>query len=933
VELIIGIISLVLALNRRQDLLNSGLSVEIGDLLNHLNERDRKIINLKIFEGKSMAEIDQEMGITNSAMYYKRAIDQLQRKIGANTLKYKQKDEGESKDSVVEQLTELDDKESRIALRIAALTGFCAMVYEVVWLRLLIPVLSSSTYSFSIILAAFITGITLGSYLTYKYRGRILHPLRAVGFAQFAIAISILLTLPFYERLPYTIWTMVSSSIGDVPGYSYYLTVQFIMVFFVLVIPTVFMGMTLPLLSRVTVKSIGKSGNSVGNIFALNTLGTVAGSLLGGLVMIPILGIFNTLVVTVLINVLLAANVFLLKDMLKRPQQILLASLLALSGIIFFTNVSTQNWAYSIMLSQVPRSINRTSPPNTYSEFIQKLQENDSILYYKEGVGGTIIVGKNREQIYLSTNGKGDANSVTDLRTQVSLGQTPVILHPNAERVFVIGYGAGTTIGNVLTHPNVKHAEVAEISEEVIEASVHFNSINEKPLTKKNLKVIKDDGVAALRLSKNTYDVIISQPSNPWSAGVGNLFTKEFFGDCKKKLNKGGYVAQWFSYYEMNDKSLKLILRTALEEFPNVSLWHIGKSDILLLCSETPFNFDLKKIEQNYTLVKDKLEKINIFTFSSFLSQQLISSTEGLRAYVGSGEINTEDHPLLELWAPQAYYYNSEPTGFIVLDERKHFSSSKLLLKKYMDEKGGLSKDEILETGLFQSLGGCKELAFYMADLNPEIYLMWAQKAMQMGDQKSAMEYVELAKKKGSVKPSEIARQKADILGSKGDYRSALNEINNAIKSNPEIAQLHYQKGTFHLSLNELDLAAQALEKAIELDPYMIDAYNNLATVKGKQQNYNAVIQILDKAVVISDKNAKVFFNRGYAKGFLSNFQGAVDDFSKALAIDPTYGQALVLRGRAYISLGKKTEACNDFTKAKNMNVAGAMESINQFCN
>jgi len=832
-----------------------------------------------------------------------------------------------------DQKPELSNKESKVALRIAALTGFCAMVYEVVWLRLLIPVLSSSTYSFSIILAAFITGITIGSYLTYKYRERILKPLRAVGFVQFAIAISVLLTLPFYERLPYTIWTMVSSSIGDVPGYTYYLTVQFIMVFLVLVIPTIFMGMTLPLLSRVTVKSIGKSGNSVGNIFALNTLGTVAGSLLGGLVMIPLFGIFNTLVITIIINVLLATNVFVLKDMLKRPQQIFLACVLALSGIIFFTNVSTKSWAYSIMLSQVPRSINRSSPPNTYNEFVQKLQENDTILYYKEGVGGTIIVGRNRDQIYLSTNGKGDANSVTDLRTQVSLGQTPVILHPNAERVFVIGYGAGTTIGNVLTHPNVKHAEVAEISEEVVEASVHFNSINEQPLTKKNLNVIKDDGVAALRLSKNKYDVIISQPSNPWSAGVGNLFTKEFFGDCKKKLNKGGYVAQWFSYYEMNDKSLKLILRTALEEFSHVSLWHIGKSDILLLCSEAPFNFDLKKIEHNYNLVKEKLEKINIYTFSSFLSQQLISSTEGLRAYVGSGEINTEDHPLLELWAPQAFYYNSEPRGFIVLDERKHFSTSNLLLKKYMDNKGGMSKDEILQTGLFQSLGGCKELAFYMADLNPEIYLMWAQKAMQMGDQKAAMEFVELAKKKGSVKPAEIARQKAEILGSKGDFRSALTEINNAIKSNPEIAQLHYQKGTFHLSLNELDQAAQALEKSIELDPYLIDAYNNLATVRGKQQNYTAVIQILDKAVIISDKNAKVFFNRGYAKGFMSNFQGAVDDFSKALAIDPLYGQALVLRGRAYISLGKNSEACSDFTKAKAMNVAGAMESINQFCN
>lgn len=826
----------------------------------------------------------------------------------------------------------LNPNEAKIALRIAAITGFCAMIYEVVWLRLLIPVLSSSTYSFSIILAAFITGITIGSFLTFKYANKISNPLKMAGFAQFMIAISLLLSLPYYGRIPYLIWQIVTPHTGDDPSYTYYLIVQFFLVFILLVIPTIFMGMTLPLLSRVVVDDIGKSGRIIGNVFALNTLGTVLGALVAGLVLIPILGIYLTIILTVCLNIVLALNVFTIKDMLVKKQKMLLGGLFVFSGIIFVSNVNTESWAYSIMLSQVPRRINRTTPPETYDEFIRELKENDSILYYNEGIGGTIIVGKNKEQIYLSTNGKGDANSVTDLRTQVSLGQTPVILHPNAQRVFVIGYGAGTTIGNVLTHPNVKHAEVAEISEEVIDASVHFNSINERPLQKKNLKVIKDDGVAALRLSPHQYDLIISQPSNPWSAGVGNLFTKEFFSDCKKKLNPGGYVAQWFSYYEMNDKSLKLILRTALDQFKHVSLWHIGTSDILLLCSENPFNFDLKQIERNYNLVKDKLERINIHTFSAFLSQQILSDKNELLKYAGSGEVNTEDHPLLELWAPEAYFYNSEPKGFVALDERKHFETSNLLLKSYMKQKGGLSQNEILQTGLFQSLGGCKELAFYMADLNPEIYLMWAQKAMQAGDQKSAMEYVERAKKKGSVKPSEIAKQKAEILGAQGDFRSALTEINNAIKSNPEIATLHYQKGTFHLSLNELDLAAKALEKAIELDPYMIDAYNNLATVKGQKQDYRGVVNLLDKAVIISNKNANVYFNRAYAKGFLSDFEGAVADFSKALELKPNYGQALVLRGRAYISLGKQIEACNDFNHALKLGIQGAAESLNQFC-
>jgi spermidine synthase len=541
------------------------------------------------------------------------------------------------------------------------------------------------------------------------------------------------------------------------------------------------------------------------------------------------------------------------------------------------------------------------------------------------------VVAKNKEEIYLFTNGKGDANSVHDRKTQVSLGQTPVILHPSPDSVFVIGYGAGTTIGNVLTHPKVKYAEVAEISPEVIEGSVHFNEINEKPLSRKNLKVIKDDGVSALRLSNKKFDVIISQPSNPWSAGVGNLFTDEFFSDCKKKLRPGGYVAQWFSLYEMDDKCLKLILRTAFNQFDHVSLWHIGPEDILMVCSEQEFNFDLSKIEKSYDLVSDKLKKININNFPTFLSQQIMSSSDGLKEYAGEGPLNTEDLPLLEHWAPKAYFQNSVPTSFVKLDERKKFSQSKLLLKKYMDEHT-LSKNQILQIGLFQSLGGCKELAYFMADLNPEIYLAWAQKAQMTGNNDQAMEFLQLAQKRSPKMEPLIHKEKAIVLGNKGDFKGALHEISIAIQKDPGSAVLHYQKGTFHLATNELDAAAASLNKAIDLDPAMTDAYNNLATVRGKQGNFSEAMKLLDKAILLSDRNPKVFFNRAYAKGMINDFSGAVDDFSSAISIDPSYSQAFLLRGRAYISLGNRIKACEDFNKAKSLNNPNAQQSIDQFC-
>jgi spermidine synthase len=815
---------------------------------------------------------------------------------------------------------------------IAGLSGLCSMIYEVVWLRLLIPVLSSSTYSFTLVLASFISGITLGSYVIYKYSDRIKNPLKLLGLLQLAIAITIIITLPLYERLPYTIWSAIGDPEIDSHGYSYYLFVQFFYVFLIMILPTVFMGMTLPLAGRIAVKEIEKSGSQIGSVFAINTLGNVIGSLLAGLFLIPIIGIRTTILIALLINLILGFTILFKKDVFIPRIKWVYFGISIISFAFFITRMNSNSWAYSLMLSEVPRKINRKIPPDSYQEFVDLSKNHEKILFYKEGIGGTTVVAKNKKEVYLFTNGKGDANSVGDYRTQVSLGQTPVILHPKADSVFVIGFGAGTTIGNVMSHPNVKYGEVAEISSEVIDASIHFNHINQNPLSKKNLKVIRDDGVSALRLSPRKYDIIISQPSNPWSAGVGNLFTKEFFNDCKEKLRPGGFVAQWFSLYEMDDKSLKLIIRTALSEFKHLSLWHIGTNDILLMCSEKPFDFNLEKIQENYNLGSDQLKSINIHCFSSFLSQQIVSSEKGVIDYAGTGQLNTEDQPLLELWAPRAYYYNSTPTEFSKIDERKHFLQSDLLLNKYMD-KHNLTKDEILQTGLFQSLGGNKELAFYLADLNPDIYLAWSKKAMDAGDKIKALEYLELASKNVKTKNnSSLHKEKAIILGKSGDFAKALAEINIAISDEPGRAELHYQKGTFHMSLNEFEKAIPALEKAIELDPYMIDAYNNLATIRGKQKNYKAVITILDKAIIISSNNPKVYFNRAYAKGFLNDFPGAVMDFSKVIELDPKNGQAYVLRGRAYIAMGKKQEACSDFAKAKSMGVPGANESLNQFC-
>lgn len=824
----------------------------------------------------------------------------------------------------------------KIVLIIAGVSGMCAMIYEVMWLRLLIPILSSSTYSFTLILTAFITGITIGSLIVYFLLPKIKNPYVFLGFCQLGIVLSILLTIPYYEKIPYLIWNNINGNEVIGTDYTAYLLKQFYYTFILLVLPTIFMGMSLPTASKIAVKKVTESGESVGRIFSINTVGTVVGSVLAGLFMIPFLGIKLTLEITVFLNIILVFLVLLTSQSIRLKIKLVTALSIVLCLGYYYISVKQENWVYAIMTSVVPRKINQMTPPKDYFTFLENEKSvHDEILFYKEGVGGTVVVSRKGDEIQLYTNGKGDAGSQRDLRTQVSLAQTPMVLHPRPDSVFVIGFGAGTTIGNVMSHSRVKYAQVAEISPEVIEASEFFNHVNQEPLKDKRLKLIKDDGVSALRLSPNKYDVIISQPSNPWSAGVGNLFTDEFFRDCKAKLRYGGYVAQWFSLYEMSDKTLKMVIRTVLNQFEYVSLWHIGTSDVLLLCSSTPFKFDMKDIEKNYGEVKHILDKVNLNTLTTFLSQQMLSTDniDKLKAYaydMGT-DINTENRPILESWAPENYFLHNRPDDFLKLDERNEYDKSALLLRNYEKSKGAFDYDNISKIAAFHIFEGNRELALTLADREPLIYLAWAKSEIDNENYNDALFYLNrLAKTSDTIRGlyEELARMKSK----QNDHKAALIYLTEGIKKNPNNSELYLTRGTTNLMLNQIPEAISDFEKSLVLNPKEVKAYINLATVRAKMNQPKEAIKMLNAAELLSKDDSKLYYNRGSAKGIVGDYKGSVEDFTKTVELDSLNGRAYFLRGKGNQQLGETEDACKDYVRAYKLGVKEAQVLINELC-
>ncbi|MBM4160189.1 MAG: hypothetical protein FJ217_03725 [Ignavibacteria bacterium] len=607
----------------------------------------------------------------------------------------------ESKDEEEEVVRRFSGRQISLAVAVAGVSGLAAMIYEVSWVRLLIPVLGSSTYSYTLMVVAFISGITIGSLIVSGLIHRLKDLFGALALCQLAVGISMAATLPLYGRIPYYFWHIGAILTRTESTYPLYLAIQFAVGFAVMIIPTIFLGMSLPLASRIATRSVTVLGRSVGNVFSVNTLGTVVGSLGAGLLLIPLIGVRHAIEVGLMLNLLSGVVLIVFSTEITRVRRVATIAVAGLAMGVYF--VSATDWNQSVLLSGVFRQFGKERmPPPSYADFVKATRSN-KVLYFKEGASATVGViqspTKNGTQNVLMINGKGDASSVGDLPTQVLLGQLPMMFHPQPETVLVIGYGSGVTSGSVLTHP-VSYVQSVEISPEVIQASKYFEHVNNNALRDPRMKLIVDDAIAFLKLSRLNYDAIISEPSNPWIAGIGNLYTTEFFQRCRERLNRHGVMVQWLHLYEIDDETFRLVIRTFRSVFPHVTVWQSLVSDMLLIGSKEPLVLNEEALRKKLGMpaVRADLERIQIPDVATLLSLQVLSSPRTAE-YAGGGPLNAEERPLLEYWAPRAFYADRGANDINRFDERRTFGESSILLKERI-ESTPLTDDERLHIGL-----------------------------------------------------------------------------------------------------------------------------------------------------------------------------------------------------------------------------------------
>jgi len=584
------------------------------------------------------------------------------------------------------------DNQIKGVYAVILLTGALTMVYELVWIRLLGLVTGSSTYSFSIMLFTFIGGIALGGLIVSRLLRKDRDALLLFALCELGVFISILAMMPFYQRLPYYFNVFATMLTRSELTFPLFIAIKILMCTFAMSLPAILIGMTLPLASRIAVKGLTILGTGVGNVFSINTLGNVAGALVGGFVLIPWLGLHGAMIVGLFFTAAAGIGLLLLANRGSSLQRYVAAGVTGVVFVVAF--LASPDWDPALLSIGLFRDKARFA--ESYEEYLQKAAEHN-VIYAKDGADLTVVVlqdPKEPDLRWLKVNGKSDASTGIDMATQLHLGHIPMLLHPEPLKVLVIGLGSGCTANAVLNY-DVDHLDIAEISDSVVEASRKFQPVLPSPLDDPRTELHVADAKEFLALQPEaTYDVIISEPSNPWIAGIGNLFSEEFFVAAKSRLKPGGLMVQWVQLYEMHDRIASVIFNTFSAVFPHVTAWHPGSMDLIIVGSAGPHPVDYGRLgkmladpairaELTSARVREK-----VHTPLTFLAMQFMGARSFAEAFPGEGTINSDFFPFLEFEAPRMLFVDEGVKELFGHDNRRHpREGSDLYVAEYLGER------------------------------------------------------------------------------------------------------------------------------------------------------------------------------------------------------------------------------------------------------
>ena len=475
--------------------------------------------------------------------------------------------------------TPASPKSAGLAALAVAVSGFSALVYEVAWTRLIALVIGPTTYAFATMAASVITGLAAGRGPRYAHR--------PADFSGGPLARTLPRSRGMFRRLItawYTATVMPLSTAARVTDpsvdFSTIIWQQAVAVGFVMLPMTLALGAAFPL--ALDMGSVGRVlARETATVYAANTVGAITGALSAGFLLIPALGLRDTIRFAAMTGILGSAAVFLLSRRAARGAMFVGRATLtgiALSAAAALIVLAVPAWDRALLASGAYKYA-----PYLAGTDLEIVLRAGRLQYDKEGAAGTVSVRDLTGTRSLAIDGKVDASNSGDMLTQRLLALLPILIHGHAEDVAIIGLGSGVTAGTALAVGTVRRVDIMEISPEVVEASRFFERENGNVLARPKARLIVGDGRSHLQQTSRQYDVLVSEPSNPWMAGVASLFTREFFEAARNRLKPDGVICQWAHTYDIHPEDLRSIVRTFGSVFPQGSMWLVGGGDLLLI--------------------------------------------------------------------------------------------------------------------------------------------------------------------------------------------------------------------------------------------------------------------------------------------------------------------------------------------------------------
>lgn len=506
---------------------------------------------------------------------------------------------------------------TRMILPIMTLSGVCTFVYEVLWTRLLSHILGGSVAAFAIMLASFLSGIALGSMVASRFAKTRAASAMAFIVSQLGIAATSVVIYYSLDRYLQADLTYQENILAA---------------FLVLMPATLFIGATFPLAVRIYAADANVAARSSARVYAWNTLGAILGAAIAGFFLVPLLKYEGAIRVMVILNLLLAAVAAMILPATRRMPLAVCAVVLATTTVLYHPSAPERILRFSSLLEVA----------------------TGDIVFYDVGRSATVLVFEQGGEIRFRNNGLPEATAASlgtppMLDSQRMLGAFPAMIRPDTQSALIVGFGAGKAVTGL--PPTVKDVDVIELEPKVIAANrsvtdrVKFN-----PLEDPRLSVYINDARSALALSSRKYDMIVSQPSHPWSAGASHLYTAEYMSLVSDHLNDGGVFLQWINSQFVDEKLLKSLCATILDVYPYVRVYQWAPQVLFFVASDQPMDIERQMLATGRPFSDAPLFYLELgVAVVEDVVAALMLDEQGVRNFAAGSRVITDDFNMMAM--------------------------------------------------------------------------------------------------------------------------------------------------------------------------------------------------------------------------------------------------------------------------------------------